>query len=172
MKKILKLLLLAVAVFWGTNVILVAKSSVEEYISNHKEEAIVIETTAIISKKGGGFVEYIVKEINTISVDISTLKTEIEAQKDSSRVKMNLVEIAQLNDKLEAVKDKKEFLNLDLFRNEVTIFNTLVRDYIGLCEEYIIKNTKEKYEEASIKEKEILETKLKIEKLVETFEIN
>ena len=167
MKKFFKIILLTIIVFWGTIVILEAKESVEKYVLKNKKEVEIVETSNFISKKGKGFVEYIIVEINTISNNIKELTGNIKSSNSTDKNYKKIQELKKLNLGLKEILEKKPFIGLDDFIANVNDFSLLVDDYINLINDNKVDIKVFKERQSKIEEK-----KINIEELIKTIEVN
>lgn len=164
MKKILKISLLSIGVFWGTIIVFEAKESVQKYVSKHKKEIVVVETTNFISKKGKGFMDYIMKEITNM--------INIYENENINKNFKKLQELKKINLGLKEIIEKKTFIGLDDFIVEVNNLSLLVDDYINSIEESLNKDKNFNVKALSEKEVSIKNTKINIEELIKTIEVN
>ena len=172
MKKFLKIVGLAVFAFWGTTVILIAKSQVEEYIAEHKEPEEIVETVAIVSQNSGKFIENVVLNLNNITEGVEGVTKDMKNSKDVNVIETELGSIITVNDKLEAFNEKKDYINLDALRGKVSLFNTLVEEYTTMCTENLPLGKDGNHTLIKEKEQEIIDSKIAIEELVGKIEVN
>lgn len=172
MKKVLKILIATIVVFWGTIVILQAQASAKNFIAQHKKEPDIIETTDFISKKGGGFVNYIMSEINMICIEIEGIKAEIENPRSIDNIIQDIEKLQKKNLGLKEIVEKKPFIGLDSFIIKVTDFTTLVDSYIKFLNDELSKNDDFDINMIEQKQKAIQNIKAGIEELIKTIEVN
>ena len=172
MKKIFKIVVLTIGVFWGTIIIMEAKESVEKYVSKQKKELAVIETTNFISKKGKGFIDYIMMEITTAYEYIDEITNIIKTSKNIDKNSKQLQELQKINLGLKEIIEKKAFIGLDDFIIEVNNLSLLVDDYITLIEEKLDKDKNFNFKILKLKEVSIENAKINIEELIKTIEVN
>ncbi|MGL4760755.1 MAG: hypothetical protein ACRCWG_04780 [Sarcina sp.] len=169
MKRVFKIILLSIFVFWGTGVILEAASKI---ITKEKEILEVAETVAIVSKKSGEYIDAVIPKIIDITQRVEGVTKDIENPKNTTDIENKLNVIDEKNKKVEASNEKKEYINLGEVRVKITDFNMLVTDYIQVCNKYINAGEHIDYEILVQKKNQVLDSKQAIEELVKKIEIN
>ncbi|MGL4450280.1 MAG: hypothetical protein ACRCTZ_03685 [Sarcina sp.] len=172
MKKVFKLILLAIGVFWGTITILQAKASVVKYVSQYKKVQEIIEITDFISKKGDGFTKYTIDEISKIYTSIASITNEIKSTKDLEEINKDIIKLKDMNFALKEIISKKTFIGLENFGIKVGEFNILVDNYINFVEKELLKSGDFDIKMMEAKQKVVENIKIDIEELLKTLEVN
>lgn len=176
MKFFFKCVLGFLGVFWLTVSLLKVATELDEYIVSKKTEENKVEISKNISKKGNNFVVNNMESLNLITTDIENLDS---ITKDGKIVENEFIKSKELinniisnNEILKNINQKKEFSNLDDFRNKIKSITTEVDEYCMFLNIHIDEGESLDIGALDNRKGIIFDTSIKLEEVVKTYEVN